>query len=601
MLFKQAVWKIIPFCRCLCLKEIVPFSRSWRLPQSASAKRMDAFVFNICRLTGLWGFLAAAILVLNFPSAKAADRYWNVASGNWSTAANWGGIEPTSSDSAYISNGGTAIVTDSGEICNSLYLGESGAGKEGTVEMTGGSLSTSRALIGFTGDGTFNQSAGTNTVTNILFLGANAGVNGTYNLSGTGQFSANREFIGFNPDATALFQQSGGTNTATYISLATNGQYKFSGGVLQINGGLDNQGILDFDDGSAVLNAANSIVNLGQPGSVLNNTQQATLNIGANSLLIVPSGFDPYTDLAHYSNSGILHTAGTVLTVSSGETVSGWGIINDPVICQGTIIAGTGGFIHLNNGLIISDTGNVNLGSGNLQIEDTTSAISGGTLSVYNLYVGYNGTGVFTQSAGVNTVNGLYIASNSGADGTYNFTGGTLILKSFGNGSGTGAFNFGGGTLQAGDNFTATQPMMLTGDGGNAKIDTAGYSVTLSGLLSGTGGLNKLGLGTLTLTQDASYSGDTHVEEGTLDVLNINTPTAAVSVAPGANELTAVSIASNSLTIGAGAKVVIKPIAAGPLSGAISAVPEPSAIVLLTLAFILLSLKVLTRSRSIGG
>jgi hypothetical protein len=39
--------------------------------------------------------------------------------------------------------------------------------------------------------------------------------------------------------------------------------------------------------------------------------------------------------------------------------------------------------------------------------------------------------------------------------------------------------------------------MTLTGEGGNANIDAVGYTVTLSGLISGAGGLNKLGAGIL--------------------------------------------------------------------------------------------------------
>ena len=40
--------------------------------------------------------------------------------------------------------------------------------------------------------------------------------------------------------------------------------------------------------------------------------------------------------------------------------------------------------------------------------------------------------------------------------------------------------------------------MTLTGSGGNATVDTAGYNVTLSGSLSGHGGLIKTDSGTLT-------------------------------------------------------------------------------------------------------
>ena len=70
----------------------------------------------------------------------------------------------------------------------------------------------------------------------------------------------------------------------------------------------------------------------------------------------------------------------------------------------------------------------------------------------------------------------------SGGSGTYNLNGGTLILSALSSGSGTAAFNFGGGTLQAGGSFTTTVPMTLTGSGGNATVDTAGNTVTLSGL-----------------------------------------------------------------------------------------------------------------------
>jgi len=38
-------------------------------------------------------------------------------------------------------------------------------------------------------------------------------------------------------------------------------------------------------------------------------------------------------------------------------------------------------------------------------------------------------------------------------------------------------------------------------------VDTAGYSVTLSGVLSGIGGLNKLGSGTLILSASNSFTG----------------------------------------------------------------------------------------------
>ena len=121
------------------------------------------------------------------------------------------------------------------------------------------------------------------------------------------------------------------------------------------------------------------------------------------------------------------------------------------------------------------------------------------------------------------------------ASGTYSLTGGTLILKSLSKGSGTAAFNFGGGTLQANGTLSTSLPMTLTGTGGNANIDTAGYTITLSGQLSGPGGLNKIGLGTLILSGVNNYTGDTDVSAG---VLSLTHPDlydgSSVSVGPGA-------------------------------------------------------------------
>ena len=62
--------------------------------------------------------------------------------------------------------------------------------------------------------------------------------------------------------------------------------------------------------------------------------------------------------------------------------------------------------------------------------------------------------------------------------------------------------------------------MTLTGSGGNATVDTAGYTVTLSGSLSGPGGLAKTDSGTLVLAASNTYTGGTIVEAGILVASN---------------------------------------------------------------------------------
>jgi autotransporter-associated beta strand protein len=125
--------------------------------------------------------------------------------------------------------------------------------------------------------------------------------------------------------------------------------------------------------------------------------------------------------------------------------------------------------------------------------------------------------GTVTQTGGSASVAGvLYLGYSSTGDGTYNLNGGTLALHGLTGGAGAATFNFGGGTLRADADFTAPLPMTLTGNGGNATVNTNGHAVSLSGTLTGIGGLAKTGSGTLTLSAANNYSGTTTVAGGTL-------------------------------------------------------------------------------------
>ncbi len=383
------------------------------------AERIGALKFRPSIRLGL---LAAAVLLCTPHSAQAATVYWSVPTGDWSLPDNWGGTEPTASDDAVI-NYGTANVTQSGEVCAYLYLGDS-LGNSGTVQMTSGSLHTTRQKIGHSGTGAFTQSGGNNTLDYSLYLGYNFGSSGTYNLSGTGSLFANSdERVGYY--GTGTFTQSGGTNTM--CKNLTLGHKSGSSGTYILSGGS--------------LHSYNC-QHIGPAG-----TGDFTQSGGTNTIEYkLYLAFDP---------SGI-------------------------------------GYYTLSDGWLSIKAG---------------------------LYVGYSGTGTFTQSGGTNVLRPdkpLNLGYWSGSSGTYNLNGGTLILSSISSGSGTAAFNFGGGTLQACGDFTTTLPMTLTGIGGNANINTAGYAVTLSDQLFGTGGLNKLGAGTLTLSGTNIYTGLTTIAVGTL-------------------------------------------------------------------------------------
>jgi T5SS/PEP-CTERM-associated repeat protein/autotransporter-associated beta strand protein len=177
---------------------------------------------------------------------------------------------------------------------------------------------------------------------------------------------------------------------------------------------------------------------------------------------------------------------------------------------------------------------------------DGTVMIDGATSQWVNksdLYVGYSGTGVVNHNGGTNSVAKTVYLGNHG---TYNLRGGELQLSGISGVSGESAFNFGGGSLKARRAFTTSLPMTLSGDDGSANVDTAGYGLTLAGELSGPGGLNKLGMGTLTLSGNNAYRGSTTVSSGTLNIANLTgsaTGSGAVLVRSGAKLIGSGSIA----------------------------------------------------------
>ena len=462
----------------------------------------------------------------------------------------------------YVGYSGTGVFNHSGganTVGSSLYVGHNTTAA-GTYSMSGTSKLTvgGSEYVGNAGTGVFSQSAGTNTAAGNLYLGGVSGGSGTYKLSGTGQLSAANEYIGFDATAYALFQQTGGTNTTSYLSVGRKGQYTLSGGTLQLNGSLDNNGVFDFGNGTGTLNVTSGIVNFSGDRAPLNTTG-ATLNISANSLLIVSSGYTPSSKFASYSNAGILHQAGTTLTVASGKTISagGVGTIDDHVICMGTVTAASGGSIHLTKGLAISGNGLVNLGGGSLQVNNTISGMTGGSLSaisqtvngtfthtggtssldsnlcVYsagtytlagtgkvtsnNQYI--DGSGVLAQMGGVNSSYGLTIGNSW--YGTYGLLGGQLDVTEAHIGvSGVGVFYQSGGThtvqgtgtvgLSLGENtlsygsyyLSGTGKLIasqeIVGDAGGGTVTQSGGTNTVSdklalGRTSGTGEYDLLG------------------------------------------------------------------------------------------------------------
>ena len=263
----------------------------------------------------------------------------------------------------------------------SLGVGSNRSTSNGTYELSDGTLQTTKTYVSPTGTGLFVHSGGTHTVAEDLMVGHNTG---TYELSGSGQLSANREYVGLS--GTAIFRQSGGSNTTSYLSIGPGDRYEFTGGTLQIGSGLRVAGTMDFGGQAWTLDQETFILDFAEGD--LQNAGGVSVSLGSNALAIVPEGIDPATVFGSYTNAGITHVAGTDLVVPAGQTIGGTGEVHDPVHCAGTIAAGPGNQIDLTRGITVADGALVDLGSGDLNVQDGASAsIGAATLKVGTLVV----------------------------------------------------------------------------------------------------------------------------------------------------------------------------------------------------------------------
>ena len=336
-----------------------------------------------------------------------------------------------------------------------------------------------------------------------LFVGS--GGTGTLDITNRGSVSSNGAYLGFSSGASGTVTVNGTGSTWTDSGDILVGDMNMSSGKLKITkGGIANTSdcILGFRSGSS------GIATVDGTGSTWTNGGSLSVGCGGTGTLDITTGG---TVIAGN------HYIGEIVNSSGSTTVDGAGSkLRNNNLWVGDRGSGT---LHIANGGSVSTSTDSYLG---------TSSGSSGTVTVDgdnstwtctgSLNVGSSGTGTVLQTGGATSVgNTLALGISLTGNGTYNLNGGTLVLKSLAKGSGTATFNFGGGTLQASGTMSSSLPMTLTGTGGNANVDTNGYPVALSGILSGAGGLKKLGANTLTLSAANSYTGRTTVMAGTIE------------------------------------------------------------------------------------
>jgi len=441
--------------------------------------------------------------------------------------------------------GGTLILTST----NSTYSG-------GTTFNQGALLGISPSYTLGTGPVTFNPGSGTYTYgctfTNVLSLNScllHLGGN-LDNQIWSGPVSVTNGFDMAGDNGGCQIFLSGPMNIGTGgISVTNHGNegpqegYNVGNYGDALTGSISGSGGITYycNGGNSRLTVQGA--NTYSGGTIVNGTGNGKLNVWA--------GINPFSTGPVTLNAGaIIEAAPGSGTVTNALTLNGGILQSEPQYNNYNTLTWSGPITMTANSALVQNGGG-NSGVGN---DDQSSGVNvsgsinigGYTLAVYGNHSFYGGNTISGPVSG----SGLIIVSNNvlqlnGANtyytGTFRAAGGTIGVGNANamqsatldmNAADSGAVNFG-------------QNSSIGGLIGTRNLANAGYTLsigyntnnttTYSGILSGNGGLIKIGTNTQVLSGANSYAGNTTVSAGTLSIAQ---PTLAllstVTVAGGA-------------------------------------------------------------------
>ncbi|WP_419418864.1 autotransporter outer membrane beta-barrel domain-containing protein [Legionella sp. D16C41] len=396
---------------------------------------------------------------------------------NWFDSSNWStNTVPTPADDVSITNSTIYPVISGGGIItiNSLFINGNSLPSTPSLTVENNSvLNVANSIfIGLLGAGSLNITGAGSKLTVNQALNVGEYGNGTLTILNGGIVQGYRGLIADQVGSTGAVTVSGSGaqwNNSSFIRVGNRGT-----GTLTIQ-----------DDGGRVT-ASDAII-----GNNVNSV--GTVNVSGTDTLGLPSTFyiTTYIAVGSFGNGSLNINSGLVSSV------------------DGIIAANVGGVGVVN----VSEGGTWNT-SGNL----TVGNLGIGTLNI-------NSGGYIINNSTMNNSGITFVGLNPGSTGILNLNGianipGTLITNQLVGGFGTKQINFNGGILQA----SANQPNFIFGfnpgelnlEGAGLIIDSNGFNIGTNNVLSGTGGLTKIGTGLFTLRGFNTYTGPTNVMQGGL-------------------------------------------------------------------------------------
>ncbi|CAM2805586.1 beta strand repeat-containing protein [Rariglobus hedericola] len=432
-----------------------------------------------------------------------AARYTGAGS-NFDDAANWGGVTPGSMQNLFIDQDASLSVTG---VQSTRSLGVL-AGTTGLVLNDGATL-----VLNSAENGTLSADAGA-----------------TLSVTGAGALQA------------AVIEAGGTINLATITTL---------------DGGATPHPVRDGTSPSAVSRYGLVVFN----GGTVNLQSGANVTVANNTGVNGLKAMIRVGEASGAAGAGVLNIAnGATLTVGSLHGTDSWGALHVGDWGGLGIVNQNGGTVDIFGGLMIGNeggTGTYTISEGALNIyrpvgdngaivlgRATNNRVSSGTLNIDGglvtlgadggangnvaLVVGGLSDDVAAYSGGQGTVNQndgeMYFQNGilkfGRGQGTYNLNGGVLSIGGTNGISATNngvyAFNFGGGTLRVTGSAldTAINATLVTGK--TSVIDTNGIGATWRGNFTGSGTLNKMGEGVLTLRGNNVFGGEVYVVGGAI-------------------------------------------------------------------------------------
>jgi autotransporter-associated beta strand protein len=517
---------------------------------------------------------------------------------------------------------------------------QDGAGLLGLRKLGAGKLtlngSINYSMETSVGGGTLVFSGTTNNTTAVDTIGDTAGANGVLIISSGANFSANDPVgqftsslaVGTNAtSAGSVKLLAGGTlTTASQFGLGTGtggyAAYTQTGGTANVGSyfvlGFNNdRSVANISGGS--LNIGSNVITVGAGGTgsigVLNLSGTVTVTSTATT------GYGPTIGGIFVGENG----AGTLnVSGNASLTLTGWGL-------RIGHNSGASGTVNLRGGTVTttavsrgSGTGALNFNGGTLKASgDTTTFLTGLT----NTYVYSNGAIIDDGGKAITIGQVLLAPTGNGVSATGLTVSGSgfidtplvTITNASGDSTGAGATaiatinsdgSLAGITItNPGLGYTAAPTFALVGGGvGN----TGAITGTATLVANTSGGLTKLGAGTMTLTASSTYTGNTTISDGTLALVSGGDISASSAISTGGSgtfevdsgdhtvgtisgtgttkvlsgSLTATSIVQDTLDIGSGSWATLNTatIDGGSTSGSLSEVPEPATWAMLMLA-----------------